>query len=114
MCREGLAGAGKRDLLLDQTLMHLVATGEMPEGVLPEDAHRCRQAARWLRYERGQLWVDERRVPAMWEREALIQRAATTMGLPHGSRLYPLLRARYYWAGMSRDCLAVCARSLGV
>ena len=41
-------------------------------------------------------------------RKALVKEAAAQLGFPGGKRLYPLLKVRYYWAGMLRDCVQWC------
>ncbi len=47
----------------------------------------------------------EKRVPAMAERVGLITTAAESLGFPGSDRLAQLLSSRYYWKGLSRDCL---------
>lgn len=49
-----------------------------------------------------------REVPPLWERLDLIRRTYYSLGCPGGERLYQLLRERYYWHGMKRDCLHMC------
>lgn len=34
------------------------------------------------------------------------------MGGAGGRRLYELLKERYYWSGMCRDCIAICTDSV--
>lgn len=53
--------------------------------------------------------MGERQVPPLHLREPLIVDAYRSLGCPGGQRLYELLRQRYYWSGMTRDCIRVCA-----
>ena len=51
-------------------------------------------------------------VPPISTRLELVQQAHATCGYADGRHLVELLRSRYFWSGMSRDCIAVAAASL--
>ena len=84
----------------------------------PEVLGRCLRAARWLTLdERGRLWASGRyyprvEVPPLVSRRAVVEEAHAAMGYPQGYRLYQMLRGRYYWVGMHRDCVQVASACL--
>ena len=41
-----------------------------------------------------------------------MRRTQALVGYPGGRHLYALLKAQYYWQGMVRDCIRVCATAL--
>lgn len=47
-------------------------------------------------------------VPPFRDREAILLAYAEALAVPHGVRMYALLRRAYYWSGMKADCLRVC------
>lgn len=68
-------------------------------------------------WEDGQLWTASgyrRRVPPIAERGVLVHEAAQQLGFPSGAALSPLLAQRYYWNGLTRDCVTLCSRWLPV
>ena len=118
-CRERSIALGEKDIVLDEHLMQTVVTREAPAVWPLLEVERCVRAARWLKWSRGALWVcddvyGERRIPPLWEREALVRYTAMQLGFPHGSRVYCLLRQRYYWANLRRDCIRICATAIAV
>lgn len=93
--------------------MHTVCRGGPVQTWPLEVKERCQAAARWLKWERGRLWVNdivgEREVPPLYERAGIIESAYLSLGCPGGERLYSLLRTRFYWKGMKRDCVVLCS-----
>ena len=51
-------------------------------------------------------------VPPIALRRGIVREAHASMGYPHGHRLYQLLRSRYYWPGLHRDCVATSTESM--
>ena len=100
------------DITLDRNVMRWLVLGNLAgtEGVTEEA--RCARVSAWFVWRGASLHVagkDGRRVPPICERKGLVEEAALQLGLPGGDRLYQLLRTRYYWSGMRRDCVTVCA-----
>jgi hypothetical protein len=44
-------------------------------------------------------------------RARLVAEAAEQLAYPGGDRLYLLLKVRYFWSYMRKDCVLVCARA---
>lgn len=112
-CREQAQELGIRDLVLDERLMQAVRTGGPSTEWALEEQDRCRAALKWLRWERGKLWVVDvwghREVPPLYDREAIVVGNYRSLGCPGGDRLYSLLRTQFYWRGMKEDCVRMCA-----
>ena len=56
----------------------------------------------------------KRRVPPIVERAQLVRLAFEALGFPSGATVAPLLAQRYYWHGLARDGMVLCARCLAV
>lgn len=84
-------------------MMHRVATGQLPPGLVDPELARVERAASWLEWDRGELWAIaglRRLVPPIGIREQLVYDVAQSLGFPGGARVSELVKARYYWANM--------------
>lgn len=101
--------------MLDVLLMRWVVLGSIFEGLGHATRVRCDAVAKWLTNHSGHLWVKGSRwVTLIWERKILIRQEATSLGLLHGSRVYPLLLDLNYWPGMAGDVLWVYTSAISV
>ena len=101
---------------MDAPLMHVVCGGDLAE-LKESDRERCEKVSAWWEWRDGQLWTAKgrwRRVPPIVKRARLTRAAAESLGFPSGATLAPLLAQRYYWHGLARDCVVLCARWLPV
>jgi hypothetical protein len=102
-----------REVVLDTDLMHQVVVGVARPGVDDVTKARCEAAARHFRWDGEKLHIRgqdgmEREVVPWGRRKRLVREVAAQLGFPGGKRLYPLLKVRYYWVAMQRDCIAWC------
>ena len=78
---------------------------------------QCERATRYVTLaDDGRLYVRGRHytqleVPPLYARLEIVRYMAGSLAFPDGNRLYQLLRQRFFWSGLQRDCLLV-ARSL--
>ena len=115
-CLQQYRRAGVRDVALDVELMEHLATGCLAEDV--EVLTRCSRAARFLLLDdEGRLWSRGKEdtwveVPPIGSRLAIVRKAHAACGYADGRRLLELMRSRYFWQGMARDCVATANASL--
>ena len=63
----------------------------------------------WM--EDGHLWYKPEEegppliVPLIRDRHAIVKAVHATLAAPSGEQLYALLRSRYWWKGIYKDCL---------
>ena len=105
-CNRALADV--RDVTRDVALLKFIVHGVLPEGLY--EAARVEHAARFLHWRDGKLyigpdWAQTIEVPPLWLRDAIVIAYSEALGLPHGSRVYDVLRHVYYWSGMRCDCI---------
>ena len=53
----------------------------------------------------------DREVVPICHRARLVSEAVKQLAYPGGDRLYLLLKVRYFWGYMRKDCLLVCSRA---
>lgn len=108
-CQRRYQSAGTRDITLDRELVWHLNGFALPEPALA----RCRRVAKYVSLgDDGRLRVrgrhyTELEVPPLYARLEVVRHAAGTLAFPDGDRLYQLLRQRFFWAGLRRDCLLV-------
>ena len=102
--------------MLDAELMSYLATGALAADM--DVLGRCTLATHFLWLDEvGRLWTQGRggvwvEIPPMNSRLDIVRKAHMSLGYPSRARLCELLCLRFFWNGMSRDCLAVAAASL--
>ena len=108
--------SGLRDVTLDMELMNYLVMGALAADM--DVLSRCTLAAHFLWLDevgrlwtqgRGEVWVE---IPPINSRLDIVRKAHMSLGYSSRARLCELLRSRFFWNGMSRDCLAVAAASL--
>ena len=104
-CRTRFRHEGKRDVTLDEPLLHYLANGVLPASEV--DCARIARAAEFLRLdESGGLWVIskqdgwERRVPPIIKRESYQRKIQDSLVHPSGDKMHQHLKQRVWWAGM--------------
>ena len=51
-------------------------------------------------------------VPPLYDRISIVRHVSGTLAFPDGERLYQLMRTRYFWPGLKRDCVLVARSSV--
>jgi hypothetical protein len=114
-CRNWARSECKEDYTYDEDLMQLVTTSVMPQGLSPTTQGRITKQSRWLRWERGKLYIttgDIREIVPPRLRRKLVEKVSASLGYLGGERLHALLKHRYHWPTMRLDCVKWCVQQL--
>ena len=98
-----------RDLTYDLVLIDYLADGVEPAA--EKDRGRCREAARFLKWENGALWILRQQewlmIPAVAARKEVIQERHILLRHAGVNKLVSSLKQEFWWNSMVDDVAAV-------